>query len=256
MLYAHSEYQFMTLGGLYNVSDRPRTAHFESNRPLVIMLYDIFLHQSVQRVAGVLDVRSGVRRVRTEHTVTGVTARVSALLDSSADCVRTVSKSLRFSNTSVLYEVCWMCLCSVCPAGRFGAGCQLRCVCDNGGRCHAVSGRCSCPSGWTGHSCRRGKWSVCVIICTFTQVFDLCSSSAAGSLWHGPLGSGLCECLWLWEQWRRVWRSDRTLSLWGGLHWTTMCPEWVKHRSCTATQDHGFAEIDQIYFKCTQSCFG
>lgn len=72
------------------------------------------LHQSVQRAAGVLDVRNGARRVRTEAAVTGVTARVSALLDSSADCVRTVSKSLRFSNTSVLYEVFGERVCVQC----------------------------------------------------------------------------------------------------------------------------------------------
>lgn len=63
-----------------------------------------------------LDVRNGVRRVRTEAAVTGVTARVSALLDSSADCVRTVSKSLLFSNThtSVLYVVFGECVCVQC----------------------------------------------------------------------------------------------------------------------------------------------
>lgn len=45
--------------------------------------------KSVQRVAGVLDVRNGVRRVRTQAAVTLMTAHVSALLDSSADCART-----------------------------------------------------------------------------------------------------------------------------------------------------------------------
>lgn len=45
--------------------------------------------KSVWRVAGVSGVRKRVRRVRTEAAVTGVMARVCALLDSSADCVRT-----------------------------------------------------------------------------------------------------------------------------------------------------------------------
>lgn len=55
----------------------------------------MFLHQSVRRVAGVLNVGKRVRLVRTEADVTGVMARVFVLLDSLADCVRTVSKSGR-----------------------------------------------------------------------------------------------------------------------------------------------------------------
>lgn len=45
---------------------------------------------------------------------------------------------------------------AVCPAGRFGLGCQLRCICEGSGRCHPSSGRCTCGPGWTGHNCRRG----------------------------------------------------------------------------------------------------
>lgn len=82
----------------------------------IIQTHTIFLHQSVRKVAGVLNVGNRVRRVRTEAAVTGLTGRVSALRDSSADCVRTVSKSLSLSNadTFPLYVVFRECLCVQC----------------------------------------------------------------------------------------------------------------------------------------------
>lgn len=46
---------------------------------------------------------------------------------------------------------------AACPSGRFGQGCQVKCVCENNARCDAVSGRCSCAPGWTGHNCRKGN---------------------------------------------------------------------------------------------------
>ena len=49
-----------------------------------------------------------------------------------------------------------MYVCPVCPAGRFGQGCQLKCVCENSGRCHPITGRCTCAPGWTGHNCKKG----------------------------------------------------------------------------------------------------
>lgn len=47
--------------------------------------------------------------------------------------------------------------CAACPSGRFGQGCQMKCVCENNARCDAVSGRCTCAPGWTGHNCRKGN---------------------------------------------------------------------------------------------------
>lgn len=60
-----------------------------------VQTHSMFVHQSVRRVSGVSNVGKRVRLVRTEADVTGVTARVFVLLDSSAGCVRTVSKSGR-----------------------------------------------------------------------------------------------------------------------------------------------------------------
>lgn len=136
----------------------------------------MFVHQSVRRVAGVLNVGKRVRLVRTEADVTGVMARVFVLLDSSADCVRTVSKSGRSVSQILTHFSCiwcfWIALCLVCPAGRFGMGCQLRCTCDNGGRCHPVTGRCSCPPGWMGHSCRKGMFYV-FLLCNYKKIHKM-----------------------------------------------------------------------------------
>lgn len=46
---------------------------------------------------------------------------------------------------------------AACPSGRFGQGCQMKCICANKAGCDAVSGRCSCAPGWTGHTCRKGN---------------------------------------------------------------------------------------------------
>uniref|UniRef100_A0A8D3EBW1 Multiple EGF-like-domains 6b n=1 Tax=Scophthalmus maximus TaxID=52904 RepID=A0A8D3EBW1_SCOMX len=51
-----------------------------------------------------------------------------------------------------------------CLSGRFGQGCQMKCVCENNAHCDPVSGRCTCAPGWTGHNCRKvcdaGHWGV------------------------------------------------------------------------------------------------
>ncbi|KAG1925808.1 extended synaptotagmin-1, partial [Pimephales promelas] len=79
-------------------------------------------------------------------------------------------------------------VCPVCPAGRFGVGCQLRCVCDNGGGCDPVTGRCSCPPGWTGHGCRKacdaGRWGLgCASVCDCGNSGGVCDAQ-----------TGRCQC--------------------------------------------------------------
>lgn len=44
-----------------------------------------------------------------------------------------------------------------CVTGRFGADCQQRCECENGGQCDRQTGRCSCSAGWIGERCERGE---------------------------------------------------------------------------------------------------
>uniref|UniRef100_A0A4W5RH13 EGF-like domain-containing protein n=1 Tax=Hucho hucho TaxID=62062 RepID=A0A4W5RH13_9TELE len=74
-------------------------------------------------------------------------------------CVFTVCRVCVTLWLTVLYHT--VCLCAVaCLTGRFGVGCQLRCLCENSGRCHPVTGRCTCASGWAGHNCMKGKVGV------------------------------------------------------------------------------------------------
>lgn len=41
------------------------------------------------------------------------------------------------------------CSCEdLCPPGMHGQQCEERCPCQNGGVCHHVTGKCSCPAGW------------------------------------------------------------------------------------------------------------
>lgn len=44
-----------------------------------------------------------------------------------------------------------------CPAGFYGAGCQQRCLCQNGATCNKTNGKCACVKGWTGTACELGK---------------------------------------------------------------------------------------------------
>lgn len=44
--------------------------------------------------------------------------------------------------------------CSInCPSGTWGPGCNLTCMCGNGGACNALDGRCTCTPGWRGERC-------------------------------------------------------------------------------------------------------
>ncbi|XP_037129930.1 N-acetylglucosamine-1-phosphodiester alpha-N-acetylglucosaminidase [Syngnathus acus] len=43
-----------------------------------------------------------------------------------------------------------------CLAGFYGNGCNLTCICMNGGSCHHVHGGCSCMPGFSGATCEEG----------------------------------------------------------------------------------------------------
>uniref|UniRef100_A0A8C1P2H4 Multiple EGF-like-domains 10 n=1 Tax=Cyprinus carpio TaxID=7962 RepID=A0A8C1P2H4_CYPCA len=52
--------------------------------------------------------------------------------------------------TVVLTSVC---LCAVCPSGRFGKNCAWSCTCTNNGTCNPIDGSCQCYPGWIGSDC-------------------------------------------------------------------------------------------------------
>ncbi|GAA6109031.1 multiple epidermal growth factor-like domains protein 6 isoform X2, partial [Tachysurus ichikawai] len=43
-----------------------------------------------------------------------------------------------------------------CVEGTYGVGCNSVCVCQNGGRCDPVNGKCLCPPGVQGLNCEDG----------------------------------------------------------------------------------------------------
>ncbi|EPY81719.1 multiple epidermal growth factor-like domains protein 11 isoform 1 precursor [Camelus ferus] len=59
-----------------------------------------------------------------------------------------------------------------CPAGYYGDGCQLPCICQNGADCHSITGSCACAPGFMGE--------ICAVPC------------AAGT--YGPNCSSVCSC--------------------------------------------------------------
>ncbi|KAI8505048.1 Endothelial cell-specific molecule 1 [Branchiostoma belcheri] len=40
-----------------------------------------------------------------------------------------------------------------CPPNKYGLTCDQNCTCENGARCHGLSGACKCRPGWTGVAC-------------------------------------------------------------------------------------------------------
>jgi len=59
-----------------------------------------------------------------------------------------------------------ICLCltwrwTVCPAGRYGANCELKCSCGkNAVYCDPITGRCHCRPGYFGQQCKQSECSV------------------------------------------------------------------------------------------------
>lgn len=40
-----------------------------------------------------------------------------------------------------------------CSNGQYGLNCSEPCRCENGGKCHHISGECTCAPGFTGPLC-------------------------------------------------------------------------------------------------------
>lgn len=63
--------------------------------------------------------------------------------------------SIMCRNVNGLVLLGWIGLdCSInCPSGTWGPGCNLTCMCSNGGACNALDGHCTCAPGWRGERC-------------------------------------------------------------------------------------------------------
>lgn len=85
---------------------------------------------------------------------------------------------------------------AACPSGRFGQGCQMKCICENNARCDAVSGRCTCAPGWTGHNCRKGNGAAMKPSCDIVMSHVKCDVSlAACDAGHwGTDCAETCDC--------------------------------------------------------------
>jgi hypothetical protein len=63
-----------------------------------------------------------------------------------------------------------------CPNGKWGSDCLNKCIrCFNGAVCHAETGECICPPGFTGINCEegcgQGNWGYdCVLACSRSNV--------------------------------------------------------------------------------------
>lgn len=58
-----------------------------------------------------------------------------------------------------------------CKAGFYGVDCRQLCLCQNGGSCDKISGRCLCASGWTGIECELGE-KICYSSYQFLIYYD------------------------------------------------------------------------------------
>jgi len=83
-------------------------------------------------------------------------------------------------------------VCTECPRGRWGVGCQQVCQCHHSSGCDPVSGECLCLPGWFGRTCSQG---------IYTQHADRLTDSFYRAMpcirgtSHGPVSVRLCLCL-------------------------------------------------------------
>lgn len=52
------------------------------------------------------------------------------------------------------------CTIAACLSGHYGVGCAQRCRCPAGTPCHHLTGKCSCPPGFTGYGCEKSKFVI------------------------------------------------------------------------------------------------
>lgn len=82
--------------------------------------------------------------------------------------VVTYCSSFLFTMIITIYIVVVVCVINItviclsvflteCAPGFFGADCQNACECENDGTCDRQDGKCTCPAGWVGLKCEKGK---------------------------------------------------------------------------------------------------
>ena len=74
-------------------------------------------------------------------------------------------------------------VCTECPRGRWGVGCQQVCQCHHSSGCDPVSGECLCLPGWFGRTCSQG---------IYTQHADRLADSFYNHQEHTNKQSELC----------------------------------------------------------------
>ena len=57
-----------------------------------------------------------------------------------------------------MFYISYLCLnCLLINSGLWGPLCGNICDCEHGAECHHVTGRCTCPDGFTGDKCQFSK---------------------------------------------------------------------------------------------------
>lgn len=90
-----------------------------------------------------------------------------------------------------------------CPEGRWGEGCKMKCLCENGGKCNSADGVCYCPAGYNGTRCQekciKGTYgNNCTGTCNCPVGFDChhingdCVKCANDT--YGDKCENACEC--------------------------------------------------------------
>ena len=61
-----------------------------------------------------------------------------------------------------MFDVAIVCCDLACSFGFYGSNCSVPCSCMVSVGCHHISGKCQCPSGYTGDSCDTGICNILI----------------------------------------------------------------------------------------------
>ena len=99
-----------------------------------------------------------------------------------------------------------------CPIGSYGLHCSQPCQCKNGSNCSAVTGECTCASGFKGTDCSEGDLTQCVRATSYTvSLLVVCPTWTYGRMCENQCScyrngsshchhvTGDCTCLEKWN---------------------------------------------------------